>query len=322
MDFNSDNAVQIPESNVRPFSGYLEYKSGKTPASFAQAALPEQVGAGFSYYDKESNTRIRLDKFRAIVIGHAFGIAGVTKLGDKYTNYRSNLVADTRTDPMRVFMAGVNHPQHEGLYKNIKPLLPQGVGFQHYLAVYIPELNDVKLLSLTMALSEHLRESIAAAATASSGRKVATSRVNMFALMDMANQYYMFTFDGQFVKKTKDNTPWSGNTEMYFLPATKVGSITDAKQVAFLNEHSERFGNWLFTDIAKNIDAINASGNTSGNQHQSVPAVPAGASLQNPPAPAQSNAKQVMMQAGWTEDDGSQFPTNDTGSGFGNDLPF
>ena len=308
MDFKETDAIELPEQNNRPYSGYLEYKSGKTPATFAAQATPDQVNCGFSYYDKDRNTRHSLTAFRAIIVGQAFGVAGVTKLGDRFTNYYSNLVADTRTDPMRVFIRGINFPQYSGLYKDIKPALPQGVGFQHYLCVYIPELDDMKLISLTMALSEHIRSSIADSASRALGKNVPPSRVNMFGLCELSSAYYMLKFTGGYVKKNKENAIWNNNGEMYFLPELQVKTINGDEQLKYLDAQSERFGNWLFSDIARNVDAYNADRkNNTGQQaapahvEPATPATLATPAASNAASNAMPNAKQVMMQAGWTE---------------------
>jgi hypothetical protein len=304
MNFEGNDNVNVPEQNSRPYTGYLEYRSGKTPASFAAQATPDQVSAGFSYYDRESNTRIKLDAFRAIIVGQAFGVAGVTKLGDRFTNYYSNLVADTRTDPMRVFIRGINFPQYSGLYKDIKPALPQGVGFQHYLCVYIPEIDQLMLISLTMALSEHIRECIAESASRALGRKLPSSRVNMFGLCDLSQSFYMLKFTGQFVKKNKENQLWNNNGEMYFLPEVEVKSVVGDEQIKFLEQQAVRFGNWLFADIARNVDAMKSDRNAPVQPaadatpvQTAQPVHPVSAAMSG----AQQNAKQVMMQAGWTE---------------------
>lgn len=327
MDFQGNDNVSVPEQNSRPYQAYLEYRSGKTPASFAAQATPDQVSAGFSYYDKDANSRIGLTAFRAIIVGQAFGVAGVTKLGDRFTNYYSNLVADTRTDPMRVFIRGINFPQYSGLYKDIKPALPQGVGFQHYLCVYIPETDQLMLVSLTMALSEHIRECIAESASRALGRKLPTSRVNMFGLCDLSQSFYMLKFTGQFVKKNKENQLWNNNGEMYFLPEVEVKSVVGDEQIKFLEQQAVRFGNWLFADIARNVDAMksdrNAQVQPAADAAPAQHAQPVQPSQQVSAAMsgAQQSAKQVMMQAGWTEpsiDD--RFPATEPMNE--SDLPF
>ena len=231
-------------------------------------------------------------------------MAGVTKLGDRFTNYYSNLVSDTRTDPMRVFIRGINFPQYSGLYKDIKPALPQGVGFQHYLCVYIPELDDMKLISLTMALSEHIRSSIADSASKALGKNVPPSRVNMFGLCDLSSAYYMLKFTGGYVKKNKENAIWNGTGEMYFLPELQVKTVNGDEQLKYLDAQADRFGNWLFNDIARNVDAYNSDRKNGTGQHNTSAGPSAGLSEvapATPAAPTASNAKQVMMQAGWTE---------------------
>jgi hypothetical protein len=103
--------------------------------------------------------------------------------------------------------------------KTSKADLPDGVGFKHYLIVYVPELNECAAMELTYGLQCCLQRTIAGAyAMNSTGRKVPYNRVNMFALLDMQHQYYMFTFDWlSFTAHLKEADKYEAG-ELYFLP--------------------------------------------------------------------------------------------------------
>jgi DNA-binding CsgD family transcriptional regulator len=254
MNFQPTDTVEVPEQQGRPFRLFIEYKGGKTPSNFAATATAHQAGAGFSAYDKEAEQRIQFElPLDLIVIGQAFGVAGVTKVADRFEGYYSNIVRDTRTDIMRVFCRGINRPQHQGVYKDIKPQLPMGVGFQHYFIVWNVAAKEIQALQLTVGLSNHIKRAIAEAASVG-GRKVRADRVNIFDLLTMENRFYYFRFQNEFIKVDKEGSDWLQG-EAYFYPRVKVMTITDAKQVEFLNAEGEKFQNWLSLDILKNTTA-------------------------------------------------------------------
>ena len=281
MDFQGVDSVELPQAgNEKPFTKYLEYKPGKTPANFAGSATAEQVNAGFSYYDKEAATRVQLHNFRAIVVGQAMGAGGVTKDGARYINYYSNLVSNTKTDPIRVYMRGASTPVAQGLYQNIKADLPDGVGFKHYLIVYIPELNECAAMEITYGLQCCFQRVIASNAT---GRKVPYNRVNMFALLDMQHQYYMFTFNGSFYKASKEADRYESG-ECYFYPQVTVKMIVDDKQLEFLDAHSEAVTKWLESErdrVAGDMMSQTAS-RSSQQASQASQQAPQQASKQTP----------------------------------------
>jgi DNA-binding CsgD family transcriptional regulator len=316
MNFQPSETVSVPEQQGRPFRLFIEYKGGKTPSNFAATATAHQAGAGFSAYDKEAEQRIQFElPLDLIVIGQAFGVAGVTKVADRFEGYYSNIVRDTRTDIMRVFCRGINRPQHQGVYKDIKPQLPMGVGFQHYFIVWNVAAKEIQALQLTVGLSNHIKRAIAEAASLG-GRKVRADRVNIFDLLTMENRFYYFRFQNEFIKVDKEGSDWLQG-EAYFYPRVKVMTITDANQVEFLKAEGEKFQNWLSLDILKNTTAAMMPSTDTQQAPQTQQQAQQPLYEQQYKQPAQhSNAKQVDVPAP-SFDDG--FPTSEP---FNGDLPF
>lgn len=306
MNFEESADVSLPEQQARPFRLFVEYKGGKTPGNFAATATAEQAGAGFSAFDKETESRRLFNlPLRLIVVGQGFGVSGVTKMGDRYTGYYSNMVADTRTDIMRVFCRGINQPIATGVYKDIKPEMPQGVGFQHYLICYNPEEKELQALQVTVGLSNHIKRAIADAAAKSTGRKTRWDRVNIFDLLSLDSAFYMFTFLPEFQKVNKEGEIWATG-EAYFYPAVYVATIRKPEQVAFLHQQGQLFSRWLQSDIERNQEAAMSDVKPTQPTQASQPHQPE----QYASAPPPSNAKQV------------EVPPNPSPVQWNEDLPF
>ena len=135
MNTQFETPTQAPVKADRPWSKRVTYKSGKTPQGFAAAATPEQVSAGFSYYDSQAAQKIEMTEFVGFVVATLSGVSGTVPDGSRYINYFSSLVYDTRTDPIRVFMQGAERPITQGIYKELD--LPAGVNYTQYLMMCI-----------------------------------------------------------------------------------------------------------------------------------------------------------------------------------------
>lgn len=237
MEFNQEVPTAPPPSQKRnyPWAHRVDYKSGKVIQAFAEKATPEDVKAGFSYYDTESKTNIPMTAFRAIVVASLSGVSGTTKdAGGKYLNYWSNLVNDTRTEAISVMMQGVDRAIYTGIYQDIKDQFPQGVSYTQVLICYIPEAKEYMSINLTVGLGNHLRRAIERATNA----KVK----NLFGLCDLTTQYWGFVFEGGFSKVDKDGKNYSGSGDMYFMPNC-TAFVLNAKpenvdQFTFLGEGS------------------------------------------------------------------------------------
>jgi len=221
MNFQTDLPTAPPPSQKRiyPWQQRVNYKSGKVAQAFALQARPEDVKAGFSYYDNDIKENVAMPTFRAVVVASLSGVAGVTKDGDHYSNWFSNLVKDTRDDIIEVRCQGIDKPQYTGIYADIKPELPQGVSYTQVLICYIPEHDCCMSINLTVGLQNHLRTAIAKATN------TPVKKINLFSLCDLTSQYWGFQFTGEFEKIDKEGYSWKGQGEMYFMPECTVFTI-------------------------------------------------------------------------------------------------
>lgn len=207
-----------------PWSAKIEYKSGKTPEAFADAATPQQVKAGFSSYDKDAKARSSKERFAITVIAMAYGAGGYVPVGNEYEDYTSNLVLDSRTQELRVvkFVPGNGKWESvviaKGLYSIIKPSLPNGVGFEKYAVCFLHGEQKCVLLKITASLESAMVAAIAAA----SG--IAPGKISLFSIADGPKKW-AFKFNGQFAKKTKEGHAWAGKGDMFFHPVLEAGVV-------------------------------------------------------------------------------------------------
>jgi hypothetical protein len=229
FQFEQPTQNDIPKSGASyPWVRFIEYKSGKTPAAFAADANPEQVKAGFSYYDKDTQQTVHLEKFTGTIIAMLSGVQGTVPDGTRYINYHSNLVSDTRYQTIDVRMGyGENSVLvASGIYQDFKKDLPQGVGYAKYAILYDHASGDCVAMRLTAGLEQSLREAIAAET------KQAAARVNLFDLFQVQGRFWAFHFGGKFTKRTKEGELWTGHGDMFFYPELKAGITTSQKYPA------------------------------------------------------------------------------------------
>ena len=290
MNNQFEQPTQAPVRADKPWTRRVTYKSGKTPAGFATKATPQDVSAGFSYYDTNTKQKVEMPEFVAFVVATLSGVSGTVPDGKGYVNYFSSLVYDTRTDPIRVFMQGADRPIAQGIYKQLD--LPDGVNYSQYLICYLPDSDELVSLELTAGLQNAVKRAIGAAC----GERA--SKISLFNLCDLSTQFWGIRFSGEFEKRDKEGNEWKAG-EMYFMPKLTAGVVTTAKNsplIEILNEKSDAvraYCNGYADDLR---DAAQVS--------QSTATAPAAA-----PSRTASNAEQVPM------------PTNDVTS-YGEDLPF
>lgn len=296
-----DNFFEQPTQNDIPKSGasypwvrFIEYKSGKTPAAFAADASPEQVKAGFSYYDKETQQTVHLEKFTGTIIAMLSGVQGTVPDGARYINYYSNLVADTRYQiiDVRMVYGESSVLVASGIYQDFKKDLPQGVGYAKYAIIYDHASGDCVAMRLTAGLDQSLREAIAAETEQS------PARVNLFDLFQIQGRFWAFHFGGKFTKRTKEGEPWNGAGEMFFYPELKAGITTSQKFPALAD---------LEAAVPAYLEADQAA--KAKKKHGDT-----GATAQKLPPPANNNQPQHDPFAGM------EAPT--VGTLEGEDLPF
>lgn len=224
--FEQPTPTDAPKGGASyPWVRFIEYKSGKTPAAFAADATPDQVKAGFSYYDKETQQTVHLEKFTGTIIAMLSGVQGTVPDGTRYINYHSNLVSDTRTQIIDVRM-GYGESSvliASGIYQDFKKDLPKDVGYSKYAILYDHATGECVAMRLTAGLEQSLREAIAAET------KQAPSRVNLFDLFQVTGRFWAFHFGGKFSKRTKEGELWTGQGDMFFYPELKAGITTSEK---------------------------------------------------------------------------------------------
>lgn len=233
MNTEFETPSQAPVKADRPWTKRVTYKSGKTPPGFAAAATPEQVSAGFSFYDSNAGQKVEMKEWLGFVVATLSGVSGTVPDGTRYINYFSSLVYDTRTDPIKVFMQGADRPIAAGIYKNLR--LPAGVNYTQYFICYIPELNELVSIELTAGLQNSVKRAIG------NSCGVKPNKVSLFSLCDLSTEFWGIRFSGEFEKRDKEGNEWKTG-DMYFMPKLTAGVVNIAKNadlVNLLNEHSD-----------------------------------------------------------------------------------
>jgi hypothetical protein len=227
-----EDFLQKPEAQDAPTSKSeapwvkrIQYRSGKTPAGFAAAAEPEQVKAGFTYYDKDQKANFALTGFTASIVGILSGVSGTVPNGQRYDNYWSSLVEDTRTQKLAVFLgSGDNRVTvASGIYNDFKAGLPDGVGYMKYAVVYLHETKECALIEMTASFENSIKEAIAA----QTGQNPA--RINVFNLFELSTKFWAVRFQGSFSKRNRDGAQWAGNGDMFFYPSLVAGVVATEK---------------------------------------------------------------------------------------------
>ena len=236
-DFETPTAQDVPTRSGTdvPWKKRFEYKSGKVPHGFALDALPEKVNAGFSYYDKEAGAKFQIGNFTASIVAMTFGVSGTVPDGKYYVNYFSNLVFDTRTQPLEVFhyvKSGDEWKKHviaTGFYNDFKDTLPEGVGYCKVLICWIHETGELVSINVSSQVETALKEAIAES-TASS-----VSKINIFKIAEKSDRFWAIKFAGQFTKRTRDGKTWVGQGDMFFNPSF-VAKVATAEKFPVLPE--------------------------------------------------------------------------------------
>lgn len=245
-DFEQPTQQDVPTRSGTdvPWTKRIDYKSGKTPEAFVQDATPEKVKAGFSYYDKEAKATVRVEGFTASIVAITFGVSGTVPDGNYYVNYFSNLVFDTRTQPIEVFHFVKSGDEWKkaviatGLYNEFKDSLPDGVGYCKVLICWIHETGELVSINVSAQVEIALKEAIAES-TASS-----VSKINIFEIAKNDARFWAVKFAGQFSKRTRDGKAWQGNGDMFFNPSL-VAKVATAEKFPVLVEMKQTVSEYI-----------------------------------------------------------------------------
>lgn len=290
-------------SSTAPWTKRINYKSGKTPEGFAATAEPEQVKAGFTYYDKDQGAKFQVTGFTASIVAILSGVSGTVPNGTRYDNYWSSLVQDTRSQKLSVYLGSGDNKVviASGIYNDFKAGLPDGVGYTKTAVCYIHETKECVLIELSAAVENVIKEAIAN----ETGQNPA--RINLFNLFELSTKFWAIRFKGAFSKRTREGVAWSGKGDMFFYPQLQAGVVS-----------TEQFP--ILLQISTEVDKYVESGQrylSQGQQAQTTNHEQPSQSASNfaPPvkAPALSSANNFPTEAppAWTEV-----------AGDGDDLPF
>lgn len=221
--------------STAPWTKKVQYRRGKTPEAFAEQADPEQVKAGFTFYDKDQKVNFQLTGFTASLVAILSGVSGTVPNGSRYDNYWSSLVADTRDQQLSVFLGSGDNRViiAKGIYNQFKADLPDGVKYRKFAVVYIHETKECALFEMSAAFENSIKEAIAA----ETGQNPA--KINVFNLFDLSSKFWAVRFSGSFTKRTKDGVGWNGKGDMFFYPHLKAGVVL-AEKFPVLSEISEQ----------------------------------------------------------------------------------
>lgn len=251
MNFPTETPTAPPPSGViqTPWDHRVNYKSGKVQASLAEIATPENIKPGFTYYDSDQRQQYEIAEFSAVVVAVLASAQGVEKDGDRYNNWFSNYVYDTRTEALEVRVYGIDRPVLTGIYSDIKNDFPQGVGYTQALVVYSPEYKKTYVINLTVGLQNHLILAIAKATNTQ------PKKVRLYGLCDLSTQYWGFKFTGKFIKVTKEGDLWNGTGEMYFMPECSAFVINQKPETEswfeIFNQKSAEVSEYVLSNQAR-----------------------------------------------------------------------
>lgn len=292
----AENIDSLPSSGQIPWSFTAEYKSGKVQQAFADTCLPEQVKAGFSFYDYEARERVPLGAFTAYIVDIIYTVGGKEKDGDEYINYGSNPVFDSRNSPFSVFRRGDKHPKFIGDLKyegekwtiNGDPL-PQGVGLNMNFVMMMDTTGEVFLLEASSRVQSALKKTIAAQ---TGGKR---ENIKLWSLCELRNYVYVVKFEGMLIKTDEKNNDYSGKGDMFFEPVLKVGRYTlkptDERSVAFFSAieavHYDVSG-FVENQLVKTKNRMNNGGIDAVSQQRQMSSAPPDAPLMpdSPPPPS------------------------------------
>lgn len=287
-------AADAPTSSGNaPWTKRINYKSGKTPEGFAANAEPEQVKAGFTYYDKDQKATFQVTSFTASIVAILSGVSGTVPNGARYDNYWSSLVQDTRSQKLSVYLgSGDNRVViASGIYNQFKASLPDGVGYTKTAVCYIHETQECVLIELSAAVENAIKESIAS----HTGQNPA--RINLFNLFELSSRFWAVRFSGSFTKRNREGGAWNGKGDMFFYPQFQAGVVL-----------AEKFP--ILTQISNDVDTYVESGQRYLNQ------AGGGAAQSQPAASAPSTSGTSDFD--WPTDTTNHYQ----GAQVGDSLPF
>lgn len=230
-----ENAV---ETTLKTSYIDIDYSALKTPAQFVRSVNTDFIAdailnckLGFHYYDKTSAKRLPLKPFTFFVLEVYSGLTGAAqdKTKGEWSNFWSNRVKDTRTQPYTLYVNG-QKTQFSGLWNEIY----EGVTAQYGKAVknvrviiaYCKELDAVVEIPLTAFAERGVKKSIADSQNAH-GKKIKWENVKLYGLADNDHIWGFSLKDFEQVGETGE--AYEGKGDLFFSPVFHCGILQPDK---------------------------------------------------------------------------------------------
>jgi hypothetical protein len=322
-----DNEFETPQAAptgaASPISRAIEYKPGKVPESYVKMSSPEIAKAGFRYWDSEAETLRFIENPVFYILARCSRVAGaIPDANDRYRNFFSNLVFDTRTDIISLREQGMKAPLYSGLFKDVKEYIAKeglkGVGHQTVFVCYCPQLDQIVSIPIGSVLEKRVIQSISAASN------VKPERVSLYALNSLTTQIWALVMTGQYEGVEKDGNPYNGKGDMFYAPVMSAGVITSTgKRAEFFAELAA-----MQQSVVDYLDATQKrlqdfqTGSTYPNENKNAPvqenALPLQHSMRNESFGPSAGKSTNNIE----RNESASFPTNPPPSQHFDDLPF
>lgn len=342
---NTDNPIQLT----------IEYKPGETDATWASMATPEKLieanKLGFSYYNKDTQSRVILESATFYILRQYLRLGGKIWESRPARSFESNLTHDLRTDRISFresYVKGglkkIGTKDEVRAWANAQGLPNGATGVNIILVCYCPELNAVVEIKAT----KRIEVAIAKAIKNASGR--APGRSFLFDLCSIDTRFLAFGFTGQYAKVKKplpdqidEGKEYDGNGQLLFEPVFRFGEITIGKnpnrhaQLKYMSDLVEEYVCAVKSRIAAHIERSQsemkypqeASSYAAPEPQYTPPTAPVNPAYQPPPS-AHNQAQPfpvftpppAQQAPTWQNPPMDPNPTAEQIRGSADDLPF
>ncbi len=212
----------------------IDYSALKTPLQFVRSVNEDFIAdailnckLGFHYYEKLSQKRLPLKPFTFFVLEVYSGLTGAAqdKTKGEWSNFWSNRVKDTRTQPYTLYVNG-QKTEFSGLwndiYDRVTAQFGKAVKNVRVIIAYCKELDAVIEIPLTAFAERGVKKSIADSQNAH-GKKLKWENVKLYGLAD--NDHIWGFSLKNFEQVNEKGEPYDGKGDLYFSPVFHCGIL-------------------------------------------------------------------------------------------------
>lgn len=211
----------------------VDYGAMKTPAAYVKAVNDDFITdavlnckLGFHYYDKLAQKKLPLQPFTFFVLEVYSGLTGsnLNAATSEWSNYWSNRVKDTRTQPYTIWQNG-QKLEISGLWADIYEKAQaecKGIKNVRILIAYCKELDTVVEIPLTATAERGVRKGLAKAFQVTRPNTKWQS-VLLYGLADN-DHIWGFSFKG-FERVNEKGDTYAGTGDLYFEPVFDCGVL-------------------------------------------------------------------------------------------------